>query len=812
MLSNTAALSTMVEGRRPLISIYFVVQFALTALLVCTPTSAFGLTTGDSNQQVAKWSQAIDEARTRLREPVGQDLKQESAKLEKVRAKLAAQRDLAFAASRAEPFEATVAKGKLSLLGPVPADGESDFAAERRKELEADLYRLQATQRAYEDSYLRSVATIALIDSRISHFSYSRLTTRAASPLWPGAWLAFASESAAKIRELFTQAPAEKLESFEQYDALMQVLCVIFLLLGVLTVTLLRRAIGRRLGAKVQTAENDRRFLLLLIGKDFAGAAIAIAGLLLMALGTVLLIGVFPAFGKVPVAILAIGAPIIFAHWLGLTLFAPRYDRLRFVELSDKGAARAVWWMLGLGLAMGFEQLIEIIETNSPYSASASGVGAFAILAILATALYFLAQTIERYRKHAGASSAADPVPSEAEDDFIHRQIDWAGLLTIAMKLSAATALILALIGYAALARWAILPLIASLVVIATFAVIYSRLHMLAGVLLFPKATSGNRGMLAFQFILLVILAAIVIPLVALLWGVRAAELSDLITLLRDGITVGGVTISLGTVVIFLGVFVLGYVLTRWVQRLLLTTFLARTDVDEGTNSAIVTGVGYIGVILAFVAAVGAAGIDLSNLAIVFGALSVGIGFGMQSVVSNFVSGIIMLIERPIKEGDSIVVGEHSGIVSKISVRATRIQSFNHDDVIIPNSELIAGTVRNRTLSDRMTRIECEVGIAYDSDLNAAFDTLLDVAKSHPRAIQDPPPSVVMEQLGDSALLLRLYCYIDEVSQAIATRSEMNVRIVEQFRASGIAIPFPQREIAIRNADDPSQSARAPAP
>lgn len=156
-----------------------------------------------------------------------------------------------------------------------------------------------------------------------------------------------------------------------------------------------------------------------------------------------------------------------------------------------------------------------------------------------------------------------------------------------------------------------------------------------------------------------------------------------------------------------------------------------------------------------------------------------------------------MLIERPIKEGDSIVVGEYTGIVEKISVRPTRIQSFDHDDVIIPNSELIAGTVRNRTLTDRMTRIECAVGIAYDADVSLAFDTLYEIANNHPCTVRQPPPNVVMEQLGDSALLLRLYCFIDDVSNGLTTKSEMYREIVKTFRDLEIPIPFPQREIAI---------------
>lgn len=744
---------------------------------------------------IALWEKTIASARRMLADEPSGDPKAETAALEKIRAKLATQRDTALAMSRYEPFEATVAQGKLNLLGRVPEGGESEFATERRLELEQEVYRLRAGQRAYEESYLRSTAAIARVDDRIGRLAHAKLLRRATTPLWPGAWVAFVNESSSKLDQLFEPGPISEQAELIENKALVQLASLILLLLGVLVATVFRRLLGRRMGARAQAAKTERKFVALALMKDFSGIFVALAGLTLITLSTVLLLGVFPAFGQVPLAIIAIGFPIILAHWLGLTLYAPRNPRLRFISLEGNRAHRAVWLTLGIGLAVGLENLVEQVEDSSPYSGSAAGAAAFLILAILCAALYLLARTIEQFRKRPTTEeTSADRLGG---NEFINRKIDWPLLVTLAMKASAIIAIVLAVIGYAALARWVIIPLILSLFVIAFFMVLYSRAVRTVRAFLLPHARNGDKTLLSFQFALLLVTTIAVIPLIALIWGMRPAELGDFITALRDGVTVGGVTISLGTVVIFFTVLVLGYILTRWVQRLLQTALLARIDMDDGTRSAIVTGVGYLGVMLAFVAAIGAAGIDLSNLAIIFGALSVGIGFGMQSVVANFISGIIMLIERPIKEGDSIVVGEFTGIVDKISVRATRIRSFDHDDVIIPNSELIAGVVRNKTLTDRMTRIECAVGIAYDADVNLAFDTLTDLANEHPRIVQQPAPNVVMEQLGDSALLLRLYCFVDDVSQSITAKSEIYREIVERFRERGISIPFPQREVAI---------------
>lgn len=784
------------------ISLYRTLIVPLLCIFVMAANPAFATKAKlptNAAERIAGWGEVVATAQEKLARPSSSDLKKELADLEAIRGQLAIQRDRALAASRIEPFEATVAQGKLDLLGVVPEAGESEFAAGQRKELEETVYRLRTVQRAYEESYLRSVAAIALIDERIDGLARARILRRAGTPLWPGSWVAFFRESAGKLDELFEPAAAASQAREIGDTTAVKAISLLVLFLGMLVSILARRTVGRRLGAQAQTAETERKYIAFAIAKDFSGLLVAALGLALVTASAVLLTGVFTSFGAVPFAIIAIGAPVITAHWLGLTLFAPRYTRLRFIGLEERGAHRAVWLMLALGLAVGLEELIETVEEASPYTESAAGAGAFIMLAILSASLYLLAKTIDRYRQRPQNDVAeSDPIGG---DEFINRKIDWPQLVTLAMSAAAVVAIGLAVIGYAELARWVIIPLIATLFLIAFFVVVYSRAVRMVRAYLLPHARNGDKSLLSIQFVMLLTVTLAVVPLVALIWGVRPAELSDFIILLRDGVTVGGVTISLGIVLIFVAVFVLGYIITRWVQRLLQTALLARIDMDDGTRSAVVTGVGYVGVMLAFIAAIGAAGIDLSNLAIIFGALSVGIGFGMQSVVSNFVSGIIMLIERPIKEGDSIVVGDYAGIVEKISVRATRIQSFDHDDVIIPNSELITGTVRNRTLTDRMTRIECAVGIAYDADVNAAFDALYEVANEHPRTVQEPSPNVVMEQLGDSALLLRLYCFIDEVGKALTTKSEMYVCIVEKFRERGIVIPFPQREISVLKQD-----------
>jgi len=188
-------------------------------------------------------------------------------------------------------------------------------------------------------------------------------------------------------------------------------------------------------------------------------------------------------------------------------------------------------------------------------------------------------------------------------------------------------------------------------------------------------------------------------------------------------------------------------------------------------------------------------------LALVAGALSVGIGFGLQNIVNNFISGLILLFERPIKTGDWIVVDDVEGYVKRISIRSTHIQTFDRADVIVPNSALISGKVVNWMLKDVKGRIRVPIGVAYGSDVQAVKKVLHEIAGEHPEVIKSeilaPAPVVLFIGFGDSSLDFELRCHIRDIDKKVQTTSDLNFAIDAAFRAQKIEIPFPQRDIHI---------------
>jgi potassium efflux system protein len=226
-------------------------------------------------------------------------------------------------------------------------------------------------------------------------------------------------------------------------------------------------------------------------------------------------------------------------------------------------------------------------------------------------------------------------------------------------------------------------------------------------------------------------------------------------------------------------------------------TLLKRLPMDKGARYAFTTICRYvitaIGVIIAF----STIGFKWSQLQWLIAALSVGIGFGLQEIVANFISGIIILFERPIRVGDVVTVENTTGKVSRIRIRATTITDWDRKEYIVPNKEFVTGRVLNWTLSSNVNRIVITVGVAYGSDTELTRELLLKVANEHPRVLDDPAPLATFDQFGDNALNFTLRCYLPSMEKRLATVNELHMAIDKAFREAGITIAFPQRDVHI---------------
>lgn len=209
----------------------------------------------------------------------------------------------------------------------------------------------------------------------------------------------------------------------------------------------------------------------------------------------------------------------------------------------------------------------------------------------------------------------------------------------------------------------------------------------------------------------------------------------------------------------------------------------------------------YIGITIAVFIALTVAGFDISNLAIIAGALSVGIGFGLKNIVSNFVSGLILLFERPVTRGDWVEIGDTVGLIEKVKIRATRIRTFDNAEILVPNSELLAHHVTNWTLSNSIGRITIKVGVAYGSDVNQVLELLDQVAKNHGQVMQREPylHKVLFREFGDSSLNFELRVMIKDIKKFLDVETELNLDITSAFKDAGIEIPFPQRDLHIKD-------------
>jgi potassium-dependent mechanosensitive channel len=280
-------------------------------------------------------------------------------------------------------------------------------------------------------------------------------------------------------------------------------------------------------------------------------------------------------------------------------------------------------------------------------------------------------------------------------------------------------------------------------------------------------------------------------------WGIESNDMLGYLRAAYFGIRLGDVTVSVSSITISVLVFFLCFLITRAGQRWLEVKFLPQTQLDDGLRNSIKTSLGYVGISVAASLALSHLGLSFEKLAIVAGALSVGIGFGLQSIVSNFVSGLIILWERAIRVGDWIVVGDEQGYVRRINVRATEIETFDRATVIVPNSSLVTGVVKNWVRTDRVGRIKIDIGVRFDVDPDRVRDILIACAKANEFVLSIPAPAVGFVGFGESALQFELVCFVDDVETAARVKSDLNFEIFRKIKEAGIEVPYPHRDIKI---------------
>jgi len=257
--------------------------------------------------------------------------------------------------------------------------------------------------------------------------------------------------------------------------------------------------------------------------------------------------------------------------------------------------------------------------------------------------------------------------------------------------------------------------------------------------------------------------------------------------------------ITAASLLMFIVFVILVFIFSRLLNRLLLRRILKKFEIDPGARYNMVRVSHYLIMTAGTIMAFQFVGIDLSGLAVVLGFLSVGIGFGLQNITSNFISGLILLFERPISVGDRVTVGDTEGDVQAIRMRATTIQTLNNISIIVPNSEFISSQVINWSHGDPKIRLDIPVGVSYHSDLEKVVKALNEVAANHPRILKHPAHDVLFLEFGDSSWNLELRVWLAHPKGNYEVRSQLNMGIVKKFKEYNIEIPFPQRDLHVRS-------------
>jgi small-conductance mechanosensitive channel len=674
---------------------------------------------------------------------------------------------------------------QIEKLGPPPGKDqppESAAVTGERARLNNEAAALDGAIKTLEVTWVRARQTIDRItDLRLQMFTRS-LMERRSSPLFPGLWTDVIRDTP-QVSRLLSYIASDWLGNASRRG--LEVMGLLLAAFGVY-------AAGRALVWRWTRPVNGARRLSFFERAATASWVAPVRALPAVAAALVVYAGLDSMgllyYPSARIAEAVLRAVLMFSVVAALiaTVLAPKEPARRLVNLSDRSASRVSLLLQAMTAIYSADLALTSLSRVLYLPLSISVVQS--LVASLAFAGLLIGILLTPFESETAAAHGAEV--SREHPRWIKYPL-W---------LAAASIIVAALLGYVALSRFAAQQIVMTGVVALTATLLFLAIRAFTrepGEAAHPvgqmlEARFGldapRRQQLArlTEAALTLSLGILALPVLLLQWGFSTAEIRDWLKAALFGFEVGHFRISLARILIGIVLFTALLFLTRLFQRWLRQAILVQPRVDAGVAHSIDTASGYAGTILAALIAISYAGLDVTNLAIVAGALSVGIGFGLQSIVNNFVSGLILLIERPIKVGDWIVVGGEQGNVRSISVRSTEIETFDKASLIVPNSELIAGRVLNWTHRNSIGRLVIKVSTAATADPKSVCALLEEVAAGHPQVLAAPRPLVSFDGFNASELSFTVRVHVGDINSGLGVSTSLRTAVFERFREMGI--------------------------
>lgn len=698
---------------------------------------------------------------------------------------------------------------KLDALGEMPADGGKEVGAiaEKRKQFTAEL----STQKARMAEADIILARLEEVDTKIFNLRSKELLgnlfDKQAPLIYPKnlfeankEFLSFTYSLIHSPLDWYNELKPEEKIYVQNNFMPVGFIFLISLWIGVYFRLFIMRKFGYnrenehpRYSSKVSAA------VFVAIGYGVIPASI-IAGMLIYIAGSPVLADKY--FGMVLGSFLYYCLLVVMGRAISRVIFAPYNEKWRLINVSTEKAMRLTSAFYNAVTLISVCAFLEFISDKSNYPIMLS---AFIAAVSCFVKAFFITLIIRRllWDDNTDAESAAnDSETEETQDD----NLDMTFKITFFSMLAGIVLCGIAVFGYPFLSSFILNRLIMSFILVGFLFILRKAfeeiMHRLVLLRFWAKNFRMKRKLLSKLNFWLNLVAdplfvLLSVYLILALWGVSTEFLNSSIVKLFTGFTIGGIKISLLAIAFGIVVFFVCVNVVKALKKRLAQNVLNKMEIDDGIKNSLVSGFGSIGFVISALLAIAIMGGDLSNFALIAGALSVGIGLGLQNIVNNFVSGIILLFERPIKVGDWVIINGEEGRVKQINIRATEVETFRKTSLIIPNASLLSTTVTNLTHSDNYARMHIPVGVSYNSDPHLVTDILLDCARKHKKVLKNPEPYVVFKDFGESSLDFELRCYTRDIWSGWSIPSDLRYEIIHRFDEAGIEIPFPQRSLHI---------------